>query len=109
VLLGSYGVKVREGEVTVAGAVLTAADGVQWLHAPHCHAVPVLRTADDTILELQPHPTAKGLRQLAKLNPAFAKIWNETHSQDPGSGRTTKTPGTFQIVCMLSRVESIFD
>lgn len=79
--------KVCEGEATLAGAIITPADGVRWVHATHCHAVPVLRTADDTILELQPHPTAKGLRQLANLNPAFAKLWNENTRE-----------ATFQIV-----------
>ncbi|EAQ83270.1 hypothetical protein CHGG_09674 [Chaetomium globosum CBS 148.51] len=78
VVLGSFGIKVREGEATFAGAILTSSDPVQWVHAPHCHAVAVLRTADDTVLELQPHPAAKGLRQLAALNPAFAKLWNES-------------------------------
>ncbi|KAJ4292983.1 Polynucleotide 5'-hydroxyl-kinase grc3 [Collariella sp. IMI 366227] len=90
-ILGSYGVKVREGEATVAGAILTPSDDVQWVHAPHCHAVPILRTGDETILELQPHPAARGLRQMGKLNPSFAKLWNE---DDSGSN---KTSSTFQI------------
>ncbi|KAL2135161.1 hypothetical protein VTI74DRAFT_9592 [Chaetomium olivicolor] len=98
VILGSYGIKVREGEATVAGAVLTPADGLQWVHAPHCHAVPVLRTAEETVLDLQPHPAAKGLRQLAKLNPSFAKLWNEDSSQGADSGRGSKTSTTFQII-----------
>ena len=98
-ILGSYGVKVREGEATIAGAILTASDDVQWVHAPHCHAVPVLRTTDETVLELHPHPAARGLRQLSRLNPAFAKLWNEPASQEADSGRSSKSPATFQIVC----------
>ncbi|KAK4032349.1 hypothetical protein C8A01DRAFT_41208, partial [Parachaetomium inaequale] len=92
VILGSFGIKVREGETTFAGAILTPSDPVQWVHAPHCHAVPVLRTADETVLELQPHPAAKGLRQLAALNPAFAKLWNESQET------TSKSSATFQII-----------
>ncbi|KAK4249998.1 hypothetical protein C7999DRAFT_12132 [Corynascus novoguineensis] len=95
VILGSFGVKVREGEATIAGAVLTPADPVQWVHAPHCHAVPVLRTADDTVLELQPHPAARELRHLATLNPVFAKLWNETI---PGRTSKAQSSATFQII-----------
>lgn len=94
VILGSFGIKVREGEATIAGAVLTPADDIQWVHAPHCHAVPVLRTTDDTVLELQSHPAAKGLRQLGALNPAFARIWGES----PHETNTRSSPGTYQIV-----------
>ncbi|KAK4124652.1 hypothetical protein N657DRAFT_663636 [Parathielavia appendiculata] len=94
VILGSYGIKVRQGEATIAGAILTASDDVQWVHAPRCHALPVLRTAEETVLELQPHPAAKGLRELAKLNPAFAKLWNENlHGAD-----STRSGETFQII-----------
>ncbi|KAG7293790.1 hypothetical protein NEMBOFW57_003847 [Staphylotrichum longicolle] len=94
VILGSFGIKVREGEATVAGAILTPVDDVQWVHAPHCHAVPVLRTADDTVLELHPHPAAKGLRQLANLNPGFAKLWNETANEADSKARSS----TFEII-----------
>jgi polynucleotide 5'-hydroxyl-kinase GRC3/NOL9 len=87
---------VHEGEATVAGAILAPSDDVQWIHAAHCHAVPVLRTADETVLELQPHPAARGLRQLAKLNPAFAKLWNEC--PEGRESRSTSST-TYQIVC----------
>ncbi|KAK4131405.1 hypothetical protein BT67DRAFT_458017 [Trichocladium antarcticum] len=97
-VLGSYGVRVRAGEATIAGAILSPSDDVQWVHAPHCHAVPVLRTAEDTVLELQPHPAARGLRQLARLNPAFGRLWNETLPQDTDSGRAGKYPASFQII-----------
>ncbi|KAK3290688.1 uncharacterized protein B0H64DRAFT_452003 [Chaetomium fimeti] len=95
VVLGSFGIKIREGEATFAGAILTPSDAVQWVHAPHCHAVAVLRTADDTVLELQPHPAAKGLRQLAALNPAFAKLWNESPQ---ATASKSKSSTTFQII-----------
>ncbi|KAK4232013.1 hypothetical protein QBC38DRAFT_506404 [Podospora fimiseda] len=78
VVLGSFGIKVEEGEATIAGATLTPLDPIQWVHAPHCHALPVLRTSEGTIIELHPHPGAQSLRQLAKLNPVFGKLWNES-------------------------------
>ncbi len=102
-ILGSYGIEVRQGEATIAGAILTPADGVQWVHSPHCHAVPVLRTADDTVLELQPHPAAKGLRELGQLNPAFANLWNE--SSQTTDSRSKSSP-TFQIVCVSTYLSS---
>jgi polynucleotide 5'-hydroxyl-kinase GRC3/NOL9 len=73
------------------------------VHASHCHAVPVLRSADETVLELQPHPAAMGLRQLAALNPAFAKLWNESQE----TNAKTKSSATFQIVCPLAGTRSI--
>ncbi|KAH6615643.1 hypothetical protein B0J18DRAFT_286139 [Chaetomium sp. MPI-SDFR-AT-0129] len=95
VILGSFGIKVREGEATIAGAVLTPADDIQWVHAPHCHAVPVLRTVDDTVLELKSHPAAKGLRQLGALNPVFARIWDESSEE---TNTRSKSPSTYQII-----------
>ncbi|KAK3319893.1 hypothetical protein B0T19DRAFT_274100 [Cercophora scortea] len=63
----------------MAGAVFFASDKIHWVHAPYCHALPVIRaTASNTVIELHPHPAARGLRQLAKLNPAFGKLWNES-------------------------------
>ncbi|KAK4100375.1 hypothetical protein N658DRAFT_559658 [Parathielavia hyrcaniae] len=96
VILGSYGIKVRQGEATIAGTILRASDDVQWVHSPLCHALPVLRTVDETVLELQPHPAATGLRELAKLNPAFARLWNES-LQGADSNRS-RSSSTFQIV-----------
>ncbi|KAL2186262.1 hypothetical protein L209DRAFT_686671 [Thermothelomyces heterothallicus CBS 203.75] len=96
VILGSYGVKVCEGEATIAGAILTPSDPIQWVHAPHCHAVPVLRTKDDTVLELRSHPAAKELRQMATLNPVFAKLWNESPREESTS--RPKPSATFQII-----------
>ncbi|KAL1835630.1 hypothetical protein VTJ49DRAFT_6305 [Mycothermus thermophilus] len=95
VVIGSFGIRIREGEATIAGAILTPADGVQWIHAPLCHAVPVIRTAEATVLELQPHPAARGLRQLADLNPVFARLWEES----PREEESRSKPGqTFQII-----------
>ncbi|KAK1783338.1 hypothetical protein QBC45DRAFT_366067 [Copromyces sp. CBS 386.78] len=87
VVLGSYGIKVREGELTIAGAFLSKSYLVHWVHAPLCHALPVIRITSDATIELHPHPGARSLRQLASLNPAFGKLWNESDD----------TP-TFQII-----------
>ncbi|KAK3321592.1 hypothetical protein B0H66DRAFT_552134 [Apodospora peruviana] len=99
VVLGSYGIKVLDGEITIAGAILSSSDRIHWVHAPHCHALPVLRAADKSTIELRPHPAAHGMRQLSKLNPAFGKLWNEDSSQGIAStGKANKTLTTFQIM-----------
>jgi hypothetical protein len=97
VVVGSYGIRICEGEVTIASAVLLASETVHWVHGPHCHALPVLRATANAVIELHPHPAAKSLRQLGKLNPAFGKLWNET-SQDPASDKAGRAAATFQIV-----------
>ncbi|KAK3348276.1 hypothetical protein B0H65DRAFT_523069 [Neurospora tetraspora] len=96
VILGSYGIKVREGELTIAGAFLSKSDLIHWVHAPLCHALPVIRITSDATIELHPHPGARSLRQLASLNPAFGKLWNE--SDDVASGQVKKAISTFQII-----------
>ena len=93
VILGSYGLTVREGEVTLAGAILRASDKTHWVHAPRCHALPVLRCTDDAYIVLQPHPAAPALRELAKLSPIFQNIWNEPKAD-------TDAHSTFEIVSL---------
>ncbi|KAI0598380.1 hypothetical protein F4775DRAFT_555250 [Biscogniauxia sp. FL1348] len=78
VVLGSYGVRVDSGEVTLVGATLRPSRTVHWVDAPHCHALPVIRCSEDAVLELNPHPGADSLRQLGKLSPQFGRLWNET-------------------------------
>jgi polynucleotide 5'-hydroxyl-kinase GRC3/NOL9 len=82
VVLGSYGLKLTEGEVTVAGATLRPHDAVSWINAPLCHAIPVVRTTRDSVLELQPSPGATSLRDLEKLNPVFGRLWNDQGSRN---------------------------
>lgn len=96
VILGSYGIKVCEGELTIAGAFLSKSDLVHWVHAPQCHALPVIRITSDATIELHPHPGARSLRQLASLNPAFGKLWNEVDDAVPG--HIKKNTPTFQII-----------
>ncbi|KAI1065274.1 hypothetical protein LB507_000053 [Fusarium sp. FIESC RH6] len=75
VVIGSYGIRVIRGEVKLAGATLYPSDTIEWVHAPYCYAVPVLRTAEETKLEFYPDNTARGIRQLGRLSPLFRKMW----------------------------------
>ncbi|RGP70419.1 polynucleotide 5 -hydroxyl-kinase grc3 [Fusarium sporotrichioides] len=94
-VLGSFGIRVIQGEVRLAGATLYPSETIEWVHAPHCHAVPVLRTTEETTLELHPDSNARGLRQLGRLSPLFRKIWNEP--PETNSSHTTKD-STFKII-----------
>ncbi|KAI0202840.1 hypothetical protein F4808DRAFT_60258 [Astrocystis sublimbata] len=80
VILGSYGVRLELGEVTVYGATLKASQDILWIHAPQSHALPVIRCATDAKLELHPHPTAGELKELQSLSPLFRKLWWESSS-----------------------------
>jgi polynucleotide 5'-hydroxyl-kinase GRC3/NOL9 len=96
---------VIQGEVVLAGATLYPAETIEWVHAPHCHAVPVLRTKEQTRLELHPDKNAQGLRQLGRLSPLFRKMWNEPPE---GDSTKTNTEATFQFVSFLTYRESIY-
>ncbi|KAL7820730.1 hypothetical protein V8C26DRAFT_393166 [Trichoderma gracile] len=97
IVIGSFGIKVTAGEVTIFGATLKPSGSIHWVHAPHCHAIPVIRTSEKVALELHSDPNADGLRRLSRLSPLFRGIWGEskddTIEATPGKGRT------FQIVC----------
>ncbi|CAK7201900.1 Polynucleotide 5'-hydroxyl-kinase grc3 [Sporothrix eucalyptigena] len=94
VILGSYGLTVKCGSVTLAGAILRTADRTHWVHAPRCYALPVLRCTDDATVILQPHPAGLSLQHLGNLSPMFSRLWNES------SVGTSRTGGsaTFQIL-----------
>ncbi|KAH0441951.1 RNA processing protein [Colletotrichum camelliae] len=96
-VLGSYGIKVISGEVTVAGATIRPTDGIQWVHAPHCHGIPVVRCSDETTLELHPHPQAASLRKLERLSPLFRSLWNEP--DETKSSKKRATVDTYKIIC----------
>ncbi|KOS17681.1 Polynucleotide 5'-hydroxyl-kinase GRC3 [Escovopsis weberi] len=96
-VLGSYGIKVLTGQVTIAGASLRPSDQIHWVHAPHCYAVPVLRTVDKSSLELHSDPSSQGLRKLERLSPLFKRLWNEAPS--PADDARLGVGNTFQIVC----------
>ncbi|KAI5462307.1 hypothetical protein BGZ63DRAFT_354734 [Mariannaea sp. PMI_226] len=94
-ILGSYGIRVVRGEVTVAGAHLRPSDTIHWIHAPSCHAIPVLRSAENSGIELHPDPNSRGLRQLGRLSPLFRKMWNQP--TDEAEKKNAKE-ATFQIL-----------
>ncbi|KAL1875955.1 hypothetical protein VTK73DRAFT_9666 [Phialemonium thermophilum] len=98
VLLGSYGLSISHGLLTIAGATLRPADHTHWVHAPHCHALPVLRAVENTTLELQPHPAAGGLRALETLSPAFGKLWNDSRPQAAANRSKSGGDETYQII-----------
>jgi polynucleotide 5'-hydroxyl-kinase GRC3/NOL9 len=82
----------------VYGAHLRASDPVAWIHAPLCHAVPVVRSPRQTVVELLPHPHGEPLRRLEKLSPLFRKLWHNARPE----GKKGRTP-TFQIVSRPTR------
>ncbi|KAJ1325735.1 polynucleotide 5'-hydroxyl-kinase GRC3/NOL9 [Microdochium nivale] len=86
VLLGSYGMRLRSGKITINGATLTPQSGVTWVDAPQCYALPVMRAVDDSVVELHSHLANKDLRGLASVSPLFRGLWLD----DQGS--------TFKIV-----------
>ncbi|RGP80374.1 polynucleotide 5 -hydroxyl-kinase grc3 [Fusarium longipes] len=65
-VIGSFGIRVIQGKVTLAGATLYPSGTIEWVHAPHCHAIPVLRTVEETILELHPDNNARGIPKTPK-------------------------------------------
>lgn len=92
VILGSYGIKVKSGEAAIAGATLLPSQTIHWVHAPHCHALPVLRCTEQSVIELHNHHGAPGLRNLEKLSPLFGALWNEVGQ------RENPTEQTYQIL-----------
>ncbi|KAM3449826.1 hypothetical protein MY3296_006603 [Beauveria thailandica] len=95
VVLGSFGIKVKSGEVAVLGATLTASETIHWVHAPHCHAIPVIRTSEKTHLELHHDKADKPLLRLSSLSPLYQRIW---HADEKSSEDTDNSSGdTFRI------------
>ncbi|KAF3763660.1 hypothetical protein M406DRAFT_48555 [Cryphonectria parasitica EP155] len=94
VILGSYGVKVKSGEASIYGASLHPSETIHWVHAPHCHALPVLRCSEKSVLELHPHPAAADLRNLEKLSPLFGGLWHEPVSSGGQRNQTWQVLST---------------
>lgn len=92
VILGSYGIRVKSGEAAIAGATLLPSQTIHWVHAPHCHALPVLRCTEQSVIELHNHQGAPSLRNLERLSPLFGALWNEVDQRE----NTTKQ--TYQIL-----------
>ncbi|KAJ6782915.1 hypothetical protein PWT90_09572 [Aphanocladium album] len=97
IVLGSFGIKVRSGEVAVLGATLTASDTIHWIQAPHCQALPVIRTSEKTRLELHNDKADKPLSCLAALSPLYQRIWHEHDSNSEEAFSLAED--TFRILC----------
>ncbi|KAI0517064.1 hypothetical protein F5B22DRAFT_636260 [Xylaria bambusicola] len=103
VILGSYGVQVESGEVTINGAILKASKTIAWVHAPQSHALPVIRCTEEASLELQPHPEAENLKALGVLSPMFRKLWCE-NPNNPSKTNQPDPSETFRILYTLDDV-----
>ncbi|ROW09907.1 hypothetical protein VPNG_06310 [Cytospora leucostoma] len=88
VILGSYGIKVKSGAATISGATIFPSETIHWVHAPHCHALPVLRCSEESILEISHHPGAPELRALERSSPVFGSLWNEIGSREEATRQT---------------------
>ncbi|KAI1173792.1 hypothetical protein F4777DRAFT_421830 [Nemania sp. FL0916] len=97
VILGSYGIRIKSGEVTIYSATLGMSDSVSWVHAPRSHALPVIRCTNEATLELHPHPGAQALKSLELLSPLFAKLWWDGPGSSPGN-QDTESRETFRIL-----------
>ncbi|XWW99294.1 hypothetical protein V2A60_007303 [Cordyceps javanica] len=97
IVLGSFGIKVRSGEVSILGATLTASETIHWIHSPHCHALPVIRTSEKTRLELHNDRADGSLLCLSSLSPLYQRIWHEKEGQPDDTASSGED--TFRILC----------
>lgn len=100
-MLGSFGIRVRSGEVSLLGAMISASETIHWIHAPHCHALPVIRTSEKTHLELHNDNADKPLTCLTALSPLFQRIWTESESEVDGEANVDSSGDSFKIVCTM--------
>lgn len=94
---GIFGVKVLTGHITVQGANLRPSQVIHWVHASYVHAVPVIRTHQETCLQLLSDKRSDGLRSMGQLSPLYAQLWLRG-GDDPSSLQTGRT---FDIVCTV--------
>ncbi|GAO18597.1 hypothetical protein UVI_02061900 [Ustilaginoidea virens] len=78
----------------MAGAILRASDTIYWAQAPQCLALPVIRTIQDSTLEIHNDPNSNNLRRLGRLSPLFRRIWNEGAGKD----NATAANRSFQFI-----------
>ncbi|KAI1443167.1 hypothetical protein F5Y02DRAFT_225177 [Annulohypoxylon stygium] len=98
VILGSYGIRVTSGEITINGAILRSAEKIHWVDAPHCHSLPVIRCSNTATIELSSNSNvAAAFRGLGRLSPHFRKLWNESPSSSPAQ-MATGPESTFQTL-----------
>ncbi|KAI1259701.1 hypothetical protein F5Y18DRAFT_442880 [Xylariaceae sp. FL1019] len=98
VVLGSYGLRVKSGRMTIYGATLSASPELFWVHAPHCYALPVIRCIDEAKIELHAHHNAHSLKALGKLSPLFRRLWPEMSRSSDARGAHSSLEDTFQIL-----------
>lgn len=97
VVLGSFKLKVTQGLVTIAGATLYPSDDAVQVHAPSCHALPVIRMKDSSVIQLHECPNGSELRQLGRLSSLFKGIWNERSGDEVPGNRAA----SFKVVGTL--------
>ncbi|OAQ96820.1 hypothetical protein LLEC1_05628, partial [Akanthomyces lecanii] len=97
IVLGIFGIRVRSGEVSVLGTTITASETIHWIHASHCHALPVIRASEKTRLELHSDKSDKPLSCLSALSPLYQRIWHETESSSEETCGFSED--TFRILC----------
>ncbi|KAG5979891.1 hypothetical protein E4U55_004649 [Claviceps digitariae] len=87
IVLGCFGIRVVTGEVTIAGATLRPSESIFWVYAPHCLAVPVIRTTQDSRLFFHNDADSIHLKRLGRLSPLFRRLWNEPAETDDDAGK----------------------
>lgn len=97
-IAGLYGLKLVSGHITVQGASIRPSEDVHWVHASHIHAIPVIRTHQETCLQLLSDLGSVGLQNMGRLSPLYYQIWwrrSEEASAQPGER-------TFEMVGRIS-------
>ncbi len=100
VALGEYGLTVLKGKVTILGATLSNTDHTTHnIFALSSHSLPVIRyldsSTDEVIIRLSQLSTR--MRDLKKLSPHFARLWNESATPLAGE-EERKERSSFQIL-----------
>ncbi|KAG5930908.1 hypothetical protein E4U53_002061 [Claviceps sorghi] len=98
IVLGCFGIRVVTGEVTVAGATLRESESILWVYAPHCSAVPVIRTTQDCRILFHNDPNSVHIKKLGRLSPLFKRLWNEPAEATDDAGKRS-----FRFVCAQER------
>ncbi|KAG6005965.1 hypothetical protein E4U43_000514 [Claviceps pusilla] len=110
IVLGCFGIRVVTGEVTIAGATLRSSENIFWVYAPHCLAMPVIRTTQDSRLRLHNDTNSIHLKKLGRLSPLFKRLWNEpAEANDDAGKRSFRFIGTSSDVpkkCVIQELIS---
>ncbi|KAL9591673.1 MAG: hypothetical protein Q9179_007484, partial [Wetmoreana sp. 5 TL-2023] len=92
-LLGQYEIWVKEGAISIQGAILYPSPSVYTIFAPSTHALPLIRSIrnpyrpspQQTIITISNHRS--GIRLLKEISPKFDRLWNraKARTDEPGS------------------------